>query len=482
MSLQVAKEELNSLTAEQAKIYKTEDISEEIISNFHRQFLKSTWYSSVPIKLKCTADGDETLYIVNANFHFLIYTYMRFVLPPVRVRPEFKERVRIAWCHNIGTNITEKATFKEDDDTYQTWDNIWADIYFQFYQSSGAGKKENHNIGIGNVACLESWSEFLPSYPINVDQPWFYSMDPALSFPIFYKNTQTRAEHRYSFRRKISDLLRVQIFTKEGVWKDTTRRINKYLDIDPASCIKMPELWGRYSYITEGEIKWHKCEPEKVFYTRDIVACDTENAITYKNTSEVTLDSTNPCLAFFWVAENKDAKAVKNYSNYTTDTQDLYLGWDPIKTTTLKYGAVTRFSNMPSDHFSIAEPRKHFPSSPQERGYHGYSYAANSSNFDCDVAILLSKMGAKLSCLIDNNDIYISTNYDDEEEDEDEDNIMDSVNDKDDSFSDKKRDTKSVVSSVEGPSPNFVTRVRLLITRKFVIKTGKDGDYMFTIE
>jgi len=43
-----------------------------------------------------------------------------------------------------------------------------------------------------------------------------------------------------------------------------------------------------------------------------------------------------------------------------------------LKQTSLKYGTIVRLENMPSDHFSIAEPRKHFPSAPCERGYYGY--------------------------------------------------------------------------------------------------------------
>src|SRR5579863_1026522 len=125
MSIQAAKEELSSLTEFQRDIHVTSTLSEDIISNFYRAFVKSTWYSSIPMKLKCTSDGEDTVYTVNNSFHFLMYSYMRFMLPPVRVKPDYKGKVRIAWCHNIGTNITIQATFKEDDDTYQTWDSVW---------------------------------------------------------------------------------------------------------------------------------------------------------------------------------------------------------------------------------------------------------------------------------------------------------------------------------------------------------------------
>jgi len=473
MSIQAAKEELNSLTQFQKEIHVQSNLSEDIISNFYRAFIKCTWYSSIPMKLKCTTDGNEVVYSVNNSFHLLTYSYMRFVLPPVHVKSEFKGRVRIAWCHNVGTNIVTKAVFKEDDDSYQTWDNVWADIYSQFYQSNGTGKRENHNIGIGNVKYLEEWSEYLPTYPINVEQPWFYSMDSALAFPIFYKNSQTRAEHRYIFKRKIVDLLRVQILDKNHKWKDTTKKVHQYLDINQAATLKVPELWGRYAYVTDQEVKWYKCEESRTFFTRDVEVCDTPNPNKYGSISEINLHCTNPCLALFWVTENRDSTANHNYSNYTTDTQDLYRGWDPVKSTTLKYGTTVRLDNMASDHFSIAEPRKHFPSAPSEPGYHAYSYAWDSTSFHGDIGIVFAGMDAKLQCKIANNNIFTNVEYD--EKDEDEDDIAESIVEDDTAeYTDPKPEQ-------EEASPSFTTRARLLVVRKFTVNSEGDDKYRFSI-
>ena len=474
MSIQAAKEELLSLTEFQKEIHTTSNMSEDISSNFYRAFIKSTWYSSIPMKLKCTTDGDEIVYSVNNTFHFLMYSYMRFMLPPIKVKPDFKSRVRVAWCHNIGTNVVENTVFKEDDDIYHTWDNVWADFYFQFYQDGGAGKRDNHNIGIGNVKCLEEWSEFLPPYPINIDQPWFYSMDSSLAFPIFYKNSQTRAEHRYTFRRKIADLLRVQILGRDHKWKDVTRKIHQYIDIDANATLRTPELWGRYAFITEPEIKWYKCKQSRVFYTRDVEICDTSNPNKYKSTAEINLHCTNPCLAVFWAAENKDSTTIHNYSNYTTDTNDLYAGWDPIKTTSLKYGTSIRLDNMPSDHFSIAEPRKHFPSAPSERGYHAHSYAWDSTTYHGDIGLVFAGMNAKLQCRIGNNNIYTTEAYEDEEEDEEYDDIVESVAEA------REEGLKPTDTTVEDSNPSFMTRSRLLIVRKFTVSSDEDR-YSFSI-
>lgn len=462
MSLQAAKLDLESLTESQEEFHVVKDPKQEIISNFYRVFLPCTWHTTIPMTLKCSQDGDEVVYTVNNSFHLLIYTYMRFVLPPIKVKDEYKGKVKVAWCHNVGTNIIKKAAFKEDDVDYQEFDNVWNDIYFQFYQKSGAGKRENHNIGIGNVNYLETFSDFLPSYPINVEQPWFYGEEPSLSYPIFYKGAATRAEHRYVFRRKITDLLRLKVCDKSGKWKDIpndeSRTYSKYLDISNSATIKTPELWGRYALISDSEIEFFKCKQERHFYIRNVEICDSTEPKDYNSVGDISLFCKNPCLAYFWVAENQKALSINNFSNYTTNVTDIYKGWDPIKTTTVLYGTTPRLNNLPSDHFSIAEPRKHFPSSPCEIGYHGYSYSNDSSNFHAEIGIVFSNLKVKLQCKIENNDIFSVYGYEKDEDDNDEDVVKIEENEQDTKKRDKTNET------------DFILRARLLVVRKFTVK------------
>lgn len=453
MSIQAAKAELNSLTQFQKEIHQVDDVEEPLISNFYRDFYKSTWHSNISMKLKCDEDGDELTYSVNTSFHYLSYTFMRYKLPWVRVKPEYRDSVEVAWCHNVGSNKIEKAVFKEDDDLFHKWDSVWYDIYYQFYQYQGAGKREAHEYSIGNIEVLENFSTCLPEWSINIDQPWFYSMHSQLSFPIFYKNTQTRAHHRYTLRRFI-DLLRVRKRDINGNWTDITTGIHNYIEMGNA---QKPELWGRYAYISEQEIQHNKdCEESRVFYIRDVESCDATDVKKYGMTAEIKLQCTNPCLAFFWVAENMDATRKHNYSNYTTDTNDIYNGWDPIKTNELIYTASnqTRFTNAESDHFSVAEPRKHFPSAPSitYRGYHALSYAWDSTSFDAEVGIVLSDLGATLKCAIADNDIFKQHTGENQYEQSEE-------------------------------SPSFTLRARLLVMKKFTVSKNSDldGSYNFEI-
>jgi hypothetical protein len=473
MSTQAAKHELESLNDFQREFHTVEDIKEPIVSRYYRTYLKSTWHTTALMKLECADDSEELVYRVNTTFHLLIYTYMRFMLPAVTVKPKYKKSVQIAWCHNAGTNPVMQAVFKEDDDAFHTWDRIWADIFFQYYQYSGAGKRKAHNVGIGNITMLENFNTSLPAHPVNVDQPWFYSMDEALAFPIFYKGSQTRACHRYLFNQNVTDFLRMKVNTPKG-WVDVTKNMNKYIDIAGTGKFGKPELWGRYGYITEAEIKEYKCKPNRVYYIKDVISCKSANINKFGTTAEIPISWTgnNPCLAAFWVAENQDATLKHNYSNYTTNTDNLYDGWDPIKTTYWGYGGEKhKFKDMPSDHFNIASSRKHFPSAPSEMGYHGSSIADDSTNIHSDISLALQNLGTKFECLISDNS-FSSLGQEEDNDEEDSIELIDIGE-----GVQHKNGVKQLNIDISD-SPSYITHVKLLILRKFTVTmtSGKVAD------
>ncbi len=489
-ALQIAKDQLSSLTDFQRDMHVLNaNDSIEIITPYYKKYIKTTWRSSVITKFASQPDGDEIIYPVNNSFHYLEYTYLTFKLPAIKIKTEWMGKVRICYCHDPGNNIRVISRFREDNDDFQTIDNVWGDIYPQFYQKEGAGKREGHKLGTGIINYVEKWTEdYLPPYEIDVDQPWFYGNDIASAYPIWMKNSLSRASHRYTFRKKVVNLLRVDLL-KNGKWISQKSNLSRYVDIIGPENIGTPELWGRYGYVSDSELKWYnECDDtwvtinegekevkQKVMYTRDIISCDIENTTKYKNTSTKVLKCANPCLAFFWVAENKDATAVHNYSNYTTNTNDVYKGWDPIKWTSFELGKSVVFNKMASHHFSIAQPRKHSPSIPWMTGYHGYFNAQDSTDFNGDIGVVYDDLPAVMNCRIDNNDIYINrykTEHDIDEDDDDDDKT-----EVDEPISERKNsDDKFFDLS----SPNFIVRTRLLVVRKFTV-TNRDGVCSFEI-
>ena len=490
-ALQIAKDQLSSITDFQRDMHVlNENDSIEIESPYYKKYVKTPWRSCVTTKFASHNDGDVIIYPVNPSFHYLEYTYLSFKLPAVRVKDEWIGKIRIAYCHDAGNNIRTISTFNQDHDVCHTIDNVWGDIHPQFYQEGGSGKREGHKLGTGIINYLENWSEdYLPPYTIDVDQPWFYSNHISSAYPIWMNGSLPRASHRYTFKKKVVSLLRVDLL-KNGKWISQKANLSKYVDIIGPENIGTPELWGRYGYVSDDELKWNNtCDDtwvtindgdkeikQKTIYTRDVVSCDMENPTKYKKLATNLLKCANPCLAFFWVAENRDSTSIHNYSNYTTNTNNVYDGWDPIKYTTFKLGKSTVFDKMDSHHFSIAQPRKHFPSTPWMTGYHGYSNTQDSTDSNGYLGVVYDELTAVLNCRIDNNDIYINrykTDHDIDYNDDDNDDKteLDSPPSERRDYDDKSNDLSS---------PNFIVRTRLLIVRKFTI-TNRDGVFSFEI-
>jgi len=471
MSIHTFKEELNSLTDFQKEFHTTEHPKEKITSNFYQKFTKCTWYSNGLQRLKETSDGDEIVYTANNSLHFLMYSYLRDQTPTVRVKNKYIDKVKICWCHNLGINRIKKAYFREDEADYQTFENIGLDIYFQFFEEPGAGKRNSRLQGIGNVPFLEEWTEYLPSIPINFEQPWFYSNYSYTAFPLFLKDSTSRAEHRYIFRN-YEDLLRIKILNKNDKWielkssSSVMRDLSEYLDFFYPKKSRVPELWANYAYVTEPEIEFFKeCANLPPYYIRDMEVCDETNVNKFKSTGILNLSCSHPCLSLFWVAQNADAAAKRNFSNYTTNSESVYEGWDPIVTTSLKYGNDFKFENMESDHFNKGSSRKSFLSAPCEPGYHGYSYAKDPRNFDAEVGVALNRLNTSLICYLDDTNPFSNSNLRKYETVQKTDNELFSLTSSDSEL------------SAESENTSFLLKARMYIVKKLTFEKLPDGRF-----
>jgi len=482
----VAKLELNSITDFQKEIHESkmiknsegEDVLEEISSIFYREFQKSTWYTRIHTKMPCTVMDDDTyVFRANTTFHYLMYSYIAQQYPYVSVKPEFRGQYKICWPHNLAINTINYGRFEVDDTPYNSLDNVWLDKYFEHFMKPGF--REHHNMCVGNVPPLEEWSDVLRPYKTSLHQPWFYSQDPGLAFPLYFCSKDTSVSHVYEMKTFVSDLLRmVRCVEKNGekVWVEMKDVDFSVLDgVTVRTALKKPEMWAAYAYVTKNEIEWNtKCNDsqQKVFYINDIVACDQTNTETYGKSVEVDLFCETPCKSIFWAAENMDAKKKRNFSNYTTDSTDIYRGWNPIEHVSLKYGKNPRIKQMETYHFSRMQPWYHFPSPPHVAGHNVYTLADDPMSMDAEVGLVLSKLKAKMFFKLKNPEHFQESKPHCELESEttaDEEEYIDShVSYVDD------------ISESKYTSPNFRMRVRLLITKKMVIE--KKGDkYEFSI-
>lgn len=485
MSFHLAEEQLENVHDFQRDMYSVEGDERDFFTPFFQVYERSTWHTIVRSKMDTSysrgGNGDnhhDVNYIVNNNFHYLLRTRMCFTLPAVTVRPEFADKVRISWCHNVGTNIIVTASFYESDNRYSTIDPVWIDDNFAWFQKSGAGKRKGAKIGIGKVPVLERWTSSenpsLPTYEIDWIQPWFYSEHTFTAFPIFYLGKNCKAEHRYTFR-DLKDLLRVQKL-KNDEWIDIANRreIDSLLEFSSSTHV-IPELWADYAFVSKAEMIYQKAECHGMesghsYYIRDIESFDNPNPALSGSTTETKLSCNYPALAIFWKAENEKASSCHNFSNYTNDDLNVYEGWDPIKFSSIHTEGKNKIlDRVPSHHVNIGVMDS-FPSAPSEAGYHALSFTHDCQDYDVDITLHLGKLQAILLCTLGNTDIYQNSP-----------NIANK-----DSFTDKwemsggSSYSSKTFSSLQNKE-YYNMKVRVLVCRKFSIIRSKDKNFSFMI-
>lgn len=471
MSTAVSALEIQSLTSWQKTIFwdeaegsANEGTKGKRTTPFYNDFRACTWYSSVPARMPGTEDSDDMCFAPNTTFHYLTHSDLRQHLPAIRVLPRYKDLVEICWPHNIGTATIDWAELRVNDKIFQRFDRVWCDFYFQFNMKPGF--REAHSLAIGSIPKLENWSSSLPAYTTNVQLPWWYSEDLALAFPLHYcsHSSNIRVEHRFRFIRRIGDILRMR--TRRSVddpWVEGRVNFACLEGVSSTSKFLTPELWGRYHVVTNCELVWQRTEGNSKFYIKDVIEADATNPCSFNNGADIELRCGSPCVALFWAAENYDALQKKITSNYTTNTHDLYSGYDPILTTSLKYTGIDKFRDMHSDHFNLGESRKFFLSPPNETGYHAFSFGTQPFGYDPDVAPVFSQLRAILSMRIADTDIFKIPMENDERD------LLASSD-------------ALAVEPVVPEYSRFIPRVRMLVLKEYTVTTTETGQVIFDIK
>lgn len=384
--------EISELVEERIEEHKNNLVESHFSANCKRM----SWATHIPVNMECKNESNTLIYTCNSKFDFFMHCYMRTTFPALEVKDSVKERYQICWPHNVGTNICKEGILRYDDDTAQTIDNVWLDISGQFFIDPGF--RDLYNTTIGNIPCLEEWTTSLPEYPTDVPQPWYYSKHISLAIPLCLCS-KSRVTHTYTPRLKIEELLRIRVMKNykdviaddgnkiKPIWVPGKFNAKLIKGIPKDGLIATPELWGRYALVTDEERKWHRTASSSIKYIQDIVRISSDNPKTYGQTEDLKILTTTPCLAMFWVGENMDATKHRNRSNYTTNSEDVYAGWNPCKNASLMIGIGYRFKELPSDHFDRMEPWYYFKSPPTEPGYNACSLSFDPNNLDNDVGI-----------------------------------------------------------------------------------------------
>src|SRR5581483_5311977 len=96
-------------------------------------------------------------------------------------------------------------------------------------------------------------------------------------------------------------------------------------------------------------------------------------------------------------------------SNYTTNKENVYKGWNPCALSSIQYGNSDRVEELTHEHFDQTEPYDFFPKAPFEAGFNVKTFAFSPGVYQkADNAIVLEKCGATLNITLNDTDPFLS--------------------------------------------------------------------------
>jgi hypothetical protein len=489
----VEESDLKSISSFQPELHIPVNYDDEILSDFHREKIKTTWYTHSLIQTTPSTNKEQSTAIFDIKDmpHRLMYCYMRQKFNAIVVKPGYKDSVRIKWCKNPAVNRIIEAKIKANGKQFGRFDSVSHDFYLQYYRKNGGKDEIDRTIGPEKS---QTWSDFLPAFVTNVFLPWGYAEDQTLSFPLhlFYdsnnKSSMTITQE-FTLRNNLDSLLRMQVRNKLGKWiniKYNSDYILMLMDngklIDNNFDLKMPEVWSRQVYQTKDNLAYERdgCDNDKfktVYYYNDIISIDSDNAESYEKNSAVPISCDTPCRAIFFAAENILAKDYNIYSNYTTNMFEQEKGCNPIDYFVIKYETADRTTQLNTDQCDM-EAYYHMPNMPYEIGYNVYSLNWNHNSVAPDVGQVYKGRSVRMLFKLRNSEksqlpptLNVQKLYQKEKNDGDISEL---------------EDASSSINEEEIEKPadpdQFIVHVRLLVQRRLEFKQNPDGIYTLQID
>jgi hypothetical protein len=411
----------------------------EISSMMYSDIRKVPWMSYHKSELtQKTQNQNQSVYYPSLMMHYLHYVHLRASIPEIRVKPEYKDRIRICLPHNLMHNLVQRAEIEyisnanSDVTTGPGFPGKWLDVYSQYFMSPGTGHLETNHSMVGNVPTMTEWTTYIPKSEIGSVQPYYFEESMRSGMPL-YACKESPPSFRYTFRLKILDLLRIQILDKardsDGVWKDLTNtKIRSIVieGIDGNSAIEHPKLHGYYGTMSDEEYSWKMTKKKtQSIFASTVIEKTIENPIVAGSTATIHLDTDTPVRAIYFIAQHERAVEINNFSNYTTCPEDFMYGLSPIEKVIHKYSGKEIITQDAYD-LSKMQPRYHAKSCPLEPGYAMYAKGHHPHLVRPDVGLVYNKtLNGIIGVKLYSSDK--SSQWDETEDTEDIDALLDSV-------------------------------------------------------
>ena len=381
--IDIAKFEVESLTDFQKEIhFNNDDNPDEVIpSKWSYNVRKTTWSAPYTEKMNAVVretQGKRGVYEFNKKFHYVTKIYGTMKIRHIEVKEKYKDRVKIAMCNNLTHNIFKEIRLEGDNGCLQKEMTISLDNNLQFDEMPGHGKRKLRKLMTGDRSIYGQWTSSLPALKYQIILPFDFTKHKKKAIPLFKMNPGSTLQINILLETELSKLIMMKIKTREG-WKITPYNSNYLVDIKENETIKFPDLWAIYHYITPEEVKWRKSFDYEV-YIQDILVNESVTVKKFGDPETLDLYSSHPVIYMRWGALNIDAKKLNINSNYSSSTEDIDGGFNPVKKFALRRGNSYRINKLDHIHFSRLEPYHNTMSAPYDEGYNHYNLTGNIYN------------------------------------------------------------------------------------------------------
>src|SRR3990167_9651167 len=466
----------------------SDDVEEEEIATIYkRNFVKTFWYSSPKEQFELLRsspvpddrDLTKAVYKVNSTMDYLRSNEIQIPLPAVSIKadPRYDSKFRIAWTPNPGVNSIVEVEFCVGDIVINKLDTGAIDDYMKW--GTPHAHNEIRDYSIGDVASLTSWSKSLPAKTCIFTLPLFYTYSGGSSFPLFLLDSQTQVTHSLTYwNAPILRLLRLEMLVQiDGVntWKPVVSK-EKYLHLINHGKIHSPIFIGEYGMITDDEKGETVAEPQIAIPIHSFVTLRGDNLIKYGSSDILKLKTDDPVIAMFWKAINVDAEGRNNRTNYTTNPDDIRLGYSPVSSSCLRYGETVKF-RLNSDQMRSINMFKTFPNVPTVNGYNAFAFSQNPFGVRGHTGVIFSN--DPVCTLVCNFTDPSNTNYNNsvnENEDKSPDDIINEIlNEIGHVSAASSSEASSSELRVEQDGCKFRAEVRLLLWKELQFTKGKNS-------
>lgn len=373
---------------------------------------KANWFSYLPITLRHSGMVDfgqkNVCAHLNRSADYVLHVWFRAQIPQLELvqpyvagsNPGIFVDSSIRWTRNLMHNLFEKVSITFNELVVQEFDNYWLDFNFQFRKRGS--KRVGYRNMIGSISSMTN--PVGPGLPLGTGGyfscilPFFFSEDSGIALPVAaLPFNEINANY---ILRPWDQLVVVYPGTSATGGPDGpgTGRAATCADVyvfgsqNQKPSLIDPQTQAHYAVVHNDERVKMGDAPRDMLITQ--IQC-AQNApfkdISTRTTFDIRLSHAIILLAY--AAQNVSLLRWGNgqcggeWSNYSTVYN--YSGLDPIQFTTLVYEAATRLA-AGSDYFSLIHPDLMSEATPDETGYHLWSYSlkpwdplkpAGSTNF-----------------------------------------------------------------------------------------------------